>query len=327
MALGEFDLIARYFSDVGPADAALSAIGDDCATLRVPAGQQLQLSVDTFNADVHFPAAAPAAAIARRALGCSVSDLAAMGARPWCFTLALTLPLADEAWLAEFATGLNNAANAAGMRLIGGDTTAGPLAVSLQVMGLTAADTALARNAAQPGDALWLTGTTGLACAALACPELACPDSADSHWRPLLDAYYEPPLLTVFAQSLIGHARAAIDISDGLLADLAHLLEASNCGARLDIADLPLAPALIACRGDAQALQDALVGGDDYQLLFTTDATARDAIAQLADTHGVAVTCIGEITSGQGVTIGDAPDGFELPSITGYQHFQQDTQA
>ncbi len=322
MALGEFEIIRRFFSDIGPADAALRGVGDDCAGLSIPPGKTLQLSVDTLVADVHFPAAAPAALIARRALASCVSDLAAMGATPWCFTLALTLPDADEHWLTEFAAGLGDASEHFGLRLIGGDTTRGPLCITLQVMGLTGTGKVLQRNAAQPGDIIWLTGATGLARAALECACLATPDAAPAADAIFLDAYYRPQVPHRFAVQIAGFARAAIDISDGLIADLGHIAAASGCGAQLDCARLPLAAAMLARFGSESALAFALGGGDDYQLCFTAAAAASTRLQSMAAAAGIIVTAIGEMTDGGGVALSNLPAGFELP-VSGYQHFSQ----
>ncbi len=327
MALQEFDIIRRFFTDIGPADDGLGAIGDDCATLDIPAGFSLQVSVDTLNADVHFPATAPAELIATRAFACCVSDLAAAGAKPWCFTLALSLPEAQESWLSAFARGLQRAASASGARLVGGDTTRGPLALTLQVMGLAATGAALRRGGAVVADDIWLTGETGLARAALELPVLASPAAASDEQRCYLDAYYRPRPVHGFAHAIAGCVSAAVDISDGLLADLQHVLAASRCGATIDVKALPVHSQLRDDFGEQRALDFALAGGDDYQLLLTAPTSSAATLEAQADRLGIKLTRIGEITEGDGVNLKHLPKGVALPARAGYQHFAADADA
>ena len=312
----EFDLVARIRARAATRGDVVLGIGDDAALLQVPAGALLAVATDTLNAGVHFPDGTAAADIGWKALAVNLSDLAAMGARPaWC-TLSLSLPSADPAWLDAFLDGFLALAATHDVALVGGDTTRGPLSVGVTVHGFADAGAVLRRDAARVGDDIWVTGALGDAAAALA------------QWRggaavdPALRARLDRPVPRVATGlALAGLAHAAIDLSDGLLADLGHVCRASGVGARLDVDALPASPALRA-NFDAmarRALQAA--GGDDYELCFSAAATQRGAIDGLAATSGVAMTRIGRIVAGADV---DAVDGqgraWQAPAA-GYEHF------
>ena len=326
MALSEFELIERYFSDIGSgidsasaAPAVALGVGDDCALLEPPPGQQLALSVDTLVADVHFPAAADPADIAQRALRVNLSDLAAMGATPLAFTLALTLPAADAAWLKAFSRGLREAADVFGIALSGGDTTRGPVAViTLQVMGLVPHGAALTRAGARPGDAVLVSGTLGDARAALDVLERS-PDKLSVDQRHWLQRYHRPAPRLALGLALRGLASAAIDISDGLAADLGHILARSGVGARIDTTRLPLSKAL---QAHPRAREFALRGGDDYELCFTAPTIALPAIHTVAAAAGLIVTEIGTITAEPGLLArGAGGDYLPIAGDGGYRHF------
>jgi thiamine-monophosphate kinase len=314
-ALSEFDLIARFF-DVQALTCTTDnlfvslAIGDDCALLNPLPNHQLAVSVDTLVGGVHFPIEAPPAALAWRALAVSVSDLAAMGATPRAFTLALTLPQADPVWLEGFSGGLARAAKHYGMALVGGDTTRGPLAMSLQVMGDVPVAQALRRDGAQVGDEVYVSGALGAANLAL---DYLAETQPNGHVAALLQAYYQPSSCIELGQALRGIASAAIDISDGLLADVGHIARRSGLQIALDSTALPIHPAVVALCDPSRALQAASSGGDDYQLAF---CVPQHNIAQL-ETLPFALTRIGRCCVGQGVTI----DG-RSEQQTGYQHFE-----
>lgn len=319
MTIGEFELIDRYFTGIGPGDEAVAlGIGDDCALFDCRPGEQLAISVDTLVAGVHFPAAADAYRIAQRALRVNLSDLAAMGARPFAFTLALTLPAADETWLAAFSRGLRDAAQAFGITLIGGNTTRGrDCVINIQVMGGVPAGAALLRSGARPGDAVLVSGCLGDARAAL--PLLEADSAAlDAGQRYLLDRYFQPEPRVALGVALRGIASAAIDISDGLAADLGHILAASDVGAVIDPALLPLSPAL---RGGDRAREFALHGGDDYELCCTVPpdrlAAAQAAARQLA----VPLTVIGAIGADRGLRARGADGALTPLPPHGYRHF------
>lgn len=318
MALGEFALIEKYFTGIGQSSYVNLSVGDDCALLTSPPGQQLAVSVDTLVADIHFPAQADPSLIAQKALRSNLSDLAAMGAEPLAFTLALTLPNSDETWLAAFSCGLRACADEFGIALIGGDTTRGPQPViTIQVMGLIPHGLALLRSGAKAGDAIYVTGTLGDARAALEC--LSLPENALSDdQRYFLQRYYTPAPRVKLAQALRGIATAAIDISDGLSADLGHILERSNIGAHIKIEKLPQSPAL---KKLPDALQYALHGGDDYELCFTTDKNHAVEIALLAQQYATPITQIGEISAEPGLFTRAVNGEWQPITAAGYTHF------
>jgi thiamine-monophosphate kinase len=318
MAIGEFALIEKYFTDIGHSPSVNLSVGDDCALLTPPPGQQLAISVDTLVADVHFPARGDPALIAQKALRCNLSDLAAMGATPLAFTLALTLPSADENWLAEFSSGLRACAKEFDIALIGGDTTRGPqYIVTIQVIGLIPNGFALLRSGAKSGDAIFVTGTLGDARAALDYLTLPEPQ-LNAQQRFFLQRYYTPTPRLKLAQALRDIASAAIDVSDGLSADLGHILERSAVGAQIDIEKLPLSSAL---RHSVDARRFALHGGDDYELCFTANNNRTDDIVRLAQQHATPIARIGEIIAGSGLCARTA-NGDVIPiTAASYTHF------
>jgi len=318
--LSEFDIISRFFSGIGAehGDAVMLSGGDDCALLALGDNQQLALSIDTLVAGRHFPVGAAAGDIAHRALAVAISDLAAMGARPVAFTLAITLPNYDRDWLAAFSAGLSSSANYYRIPLVGGDTTAGPLSLTLQVHGSVPRGTALRRSAARVGDAVYVSGYLGDAAAALDILQGRLPAvDGDGYFH---RRFYQPQARLQLGQYLRGLAHGAIDISDGLLADAGHIARASGVGLCLSAAQLPLSPAL---RGlveqqlitNQQALGYALTGGDDYELCFTAPRQKFDAIA------GVIVTEIGQVVVGEGVQCFDENGSVLDFPCHGYQHF------
>ncbi|MFC7302362.1 thiamine-phosphate kinase [Cognatiluteimonas weifangensis] len=315
-AAGEFDLIARIRARAPLRDDVLLGIGDDAALLRPPPAKLLAVATDTLNAGVHFPADTRPADIGWKALAVNLSDLAAMGAQPaWC-TLSLSLPQADAAWLDGFLDGFLALAAQHRVALVGGDTTRGPLSVCVTAHGWVTPAAALRRDAARVGDDVWVTGTLGDAAAALA------------QWRaggacdPALRARLDRPQPRVAAGlALAGLAHAAIDLSDGLLADLGHVCAASGVGAQIALAALPASPALQAAfAAPARAALQAS-GGDDYELCFTAAPAHREAIARLARQTGIAMTRIGRIDADPGVRALDAAGEAWRPAAAGYVHF------
>lgn len=319
MAVGEFDLIQRYFDRSTHEKGVELGIGDDCALLSVPEGQQLAVSMDTLVADVHFPAGADPELIAERALRVNLSDLAAMGATPLWFTLGLTLPSSDADWLESFSRGLFAAANEFDCSLVGGDTTRGPLSITLQVHGSVDAGLALRRSGAGIGDLVCVTGCLGDGAAALALIQdrLRAEDDTCDY---LLERFYRPRPQLAEGQLLLGLASAALDISDGLVADLGHICQRSGVGAVIDIERLPLSAAVTANVEHGQATSWALAGGDDYQLCFTVPQAKRSALQSLIDSNQLQVSVIGEVVEGSAVICRD--NGVEVNiSATGYNHF------
>ncbi len=313
--MGEFELIGRLFQPLADATRApgiLLGPGDDCAVQRVPAGQDLVFSVDTLVEGVHFPLQYDPSLLGWRALAVAASDLAAMGAAPVCYTLALTLPEADESWAANLVSGLREASLAFGIGLAGGDTTRGPLTLTVQVHGTVPAGQALRRNGAQPGNLIAVTGPLGGAAAAL--DWLDSPD--DDTARALLECYHRPVPQLAMGQRLRGIASAAIDISDGLAADLGHILTASGVAAVLQTDAIPRQYGTVEV-----TLEQALYGGDDYQLCVTVPAqTWQD----LPDTLTGQLHVIGTISEGEGLEL-QRSDGTREPlaSGTGYDHFRE----
>ncbi len=313
MAAGEFELIARYLTPARASAAAGVAlgVGDDCALLTPQPGRRLAVSVDTSVAGVHFPADAPPAAIGHRALAVSLSDLAAMGARSrWCL-MALTLEAPDEAWVAAFAEGFHALCDATATALVGGDVTRGELAVGVTVLGEVPVDGALTRGGARPGDVLAVTGALGGAAGGLALWQRGERDLG----HPLLRRYLLPQPRLAAGQALASFASAAIDISDGLLADLGHVLAASGVGATLDEAALPAAEELVEALGEEAARRAVLAGGDDYELLVSLSQAHLASATQALAAQGLSLTPIGRITAEPGLR------GVEAPGPGGWQHF------
>ena len=319
--MGEFELIARHFTRAAPpGGAVVLGVGDDCALLQPTPGHQLAVSSDMLVEGRHFFAGAEPEALGHKALAVNLSDLAAMGARPLGFTLALALPAADEAWLAPFARGLFALADAHACPLVGGDTTRGPLTISITVFGELLPGHALRRDAARAGDELWISGRTGEARLALALRrgepwargELA--TVQDRMDRPM------PRLALGQALAATEGVHAALDVSDGLLGDLGHILKASGVGAEIGMNALPVAPALSAL-DEGPRLDCLLAGGDDYELLFTADASARKAVLSAGRRAGTAVARIGRLTRTPGIRLLDAA-GRESPlAARGFDHF------
>ncbi len=292
----EFELIKQYFSFSRlNRDAVIEGIGDDCAVLSVPAKRQLVTSVDTLVDGVHFFSDMDPADIAYKSLAVNVSDLAAMGAKPLGFTLALALPNVNADWLKAFSAGLQQASEAFDIPLIGGDTTQGPLTITINVLGMVKSDKVLLRKSAQLDDDIWVTGYLGDAAAALDLHDKAqaqqLNEAEDYLWQRLLRP--SPPI--AFAKKLAKLVHAAIDISDGLLADLGHILEKSHCSAKVKVSSLPLSEQLIQCVGIEAARDFALNGGDDYELCFTAKPSMRNKILNLAEDFKVNVHRIGTI--------------------------------
>jgi len=270
MALSEFELIERFFRDCGASrpDVRLG-IGDDAALLECPADKLLVAALDTIVEGVHFPQGSPPASIGHRALAVNLSDLAAMGAEPAWALLALTMPSAEEAWLAEFARGLGGLARAFGVALVGGDTTSGPLSVTVQALGLIEKSSgALGRSGGAAGDVLYVSGNPGDAAAGLALEQRRLEGAAPDAARMLRERFLYPVPRVELGRQLRGHASACIDVSDGLAADAGKLAHSSGCGVELEYACLPVSEALRAAVGDGEARELALTGGDDYELCF-----------------------------------------------------------
>jgi thiamine-monophosphate kinase len=331
--LGEFELIERYFKR--PAQRAVLGVGDDCALLQPRPGTQLAISSDMLVEGRHFLATVDPARLGHKALAVNLSDLAACGATPLAFTLALALPHVDEGWLGPFAHGLLALADAHGCELVGGDTTRGPLNICITVFGevpvLAGRSQALLRSGARPGDALYVSGTLGDAALALEVllGRLSAPAAVLDAARLRLE---QPSPRVALGQALRGIASAAIDVSDGLLGDLGHILRQSGVGA---LVDADVASSLVATKSyytrasgqfDTQpALADwrrwALAGGDDYELLFTAPPSAEAAVAVAALASQTPVTRIRQIEAEPGLRLVDGQGRPLANRYTSFDHF------
>jgi thiamine-monophosphate kinase len=320
MGLGEFALIDRYFKKCGVqrADVRLG-VGDDAALLESPADCQLVAAIDTLVAGVHFPHGSPAASIGHRALAVNLSDLAAMGARPAWALLALTLPDIDTAWLSEFAAGFSTLAYAHGVALVGGDTTSGPLCVSVQILGHVPNSEALLRSGARPGDLVFVSGTPGDAAAGLAVEQGRLPVAGDAATY-LRKRFLFPSPRMALGQRLRSYASACIDVSDGLLGDVGKLAHASGYGVELSFGDLPVSEELVAAVGDARARELALTGGDDYELCFTVNPANVGKLQQDLPAQRWGYGLIGVIREAPGALVMSGGNVMEF-SHCGYDHF------
>jgi thiamine-monophosphate kinase len=316
--MDEFEIIRRYFTrqTLQRPDVRLG-IGDDAAVLDVPPGAELVVTVDTLVAGVHFPENLPAEAVGHRALAVSLSDLAAMGSEPAWALLALTLPKADEEWLEGFSRGLFALADRHQVTLVGGNMAQGPTNISVTLQGFAPQGKALTRSGAQTGDLIYVTGHPGDAAAGLKMLQAGKNDFAHPCLRRF--AYPEPRIAAGMA--LRGIASTAIDVSDGLLADLGHLLEARTLGAKLGLELLPLSESLLAVYGVDKARELALTGGDDYELLFTVHAGQVAAAEARLKELGCPVTCIGAIEPIPGIQCVDAKGREHKFDLPGYKHF------
>lgn len=322
MACGEFSLIARYFDRVRSSRLDVeTGIGDDCALLTVPDKQTLAISTDTLVSGVHFLADIDPGDLARKALAVNLSDLAAMGADPAWLTLALTLPSVDEAWLQAFSDSLFTQLNYYNMQLIGGDTTRGPLSITLGIHGFVPEGRALKRSGAKPGDWIYVTGTPGDSAAGLAILQrrLAVASQEDADY--LVKRHLDPTPRLLFGQALRGLASAAIDLSDGLISDLGHILHASGCGARIDLDTMPLSGAVTRHVAADLALRWSLSGGEDYELCFTVPELNRGALEVAVSHLNITWTCIGQICAdSEGMTF--LREGKPVTLVwKGYDHF------
>lgn len=316
--MGEFDLIARFFTR--PARRNPLGVGDDCALLQPRPGMQLAVSTDLLVEGRHFLATVDAGRLGHKALAVNLSDLAACGAEPLAFTLALSLPQADERWLAGFAAGLFALADAHGCELVGGDTTRGPLAIDITVFGEVPAGQALLRAGARAGDDLWVSGTLGDARLALEAfrGTVSLPEPVFAAARARLE---QPQPRVALGLALRGVATSCIDLSDGLLGDVGHILERSGVGATIDAA---CARGLLAAGrsglglDDDRLLQVVLAGGDDYELAFTAPAARREAVLAAAQGSGTPVTRIGSIDAEPGLRV----LGADVRRFAGFDHFE-----
>lgn len=318
MSLGEFELIARYFTR--PARRAALGVGDDCALLAPSAGMQLATSCDMLVEGRHFVSTVAPERLGHKALAVNLSDLAACGATPLAFTLALAMPRADAAWLEGFARGLFALADAHGCELVGGDTTQGPLNICIGVFGEVPVGQALLRSGARAGDDLYVSGLLGDARLALEAFRGTLELAGDAFAAARV-AMEQPQPRVALGVALRGVATSAIDVSDGLLGDLAHLLRRSGVGARLEVDALPRS-ATLADQPRAVQLECLLAGGDDYELLFTAPPALAPRVRDAASAAGVAVTRIGRIEAGTSLRLVDAAGDALANTWGSFDHFR-----
>ncbi|EBF0276189.1 thiamine-phosphate kinase [Salmonella enterica] len=322
MACGEFSLIARYFDRVRSSRLDVeTGIGDDCALLNIPEKQTLAISTDTLVAGNHFLPDIDPADLAYKALAVNLSDLAAMGADPAWLTLALTLPEVDEPWLEAFSDSLFELLNYYDMQLIGGDTTRGPLSMTLGIHGYIPAGRALKRSGAKPGDWIYITGTPGDSAAGLAVLQNRLLVAEETDARYFIKRHLRPTPRILHGQALRNIASAAIDLSDGLISDLGHIVKASGCGARVDVDALPKSDAMMRHVDAGQAQRWALSGGEDYELCFTVPELNRGALDVAIGQLGVPFTCVGQMSADvEGLNF--VRDGMPVTfDWKGYDHF------
>lgn len=320
MGLGEFALIERYFRKCGVQRTDVRVgVGDDAALLDSPAGCELVAAIDTLVAGVHFPLGSPASSIGHRALAVNLSDLAAMGARPAWALLALTLPDSDAAWLSEFAAGFSALAHAHDVALVGGDTTSGPLCVSVQILGHVPREEAMLRSGARPGDLVFVSGTPGDAAAGLAVEQgrLSAPGDAATYLR---KRFLFPSPRMALGERLRSYASACIDVSDGLLGDVGKLAHASGCGVELSYDAVPVSDALVQAVGDERARELALTGGDDYELCFTVKPGNVGRLRQDLPPERWGYGLIGVVRNAPGAVLTSGGNVMEF-AHSGYDHF------
>ena len=329
--MDEFALIRQYFQPLqrdGSNYGVSVGIGDDCAVLNLPPGQQLVVSIDTLVEGTHFLPDTPAEQLAWRLLGASVSDLAAMGATPAWLTLALTLPDADEAWIRDFSAALSDATQQYGIQLVGGDTTRGHLTLTAQVHGFVETGCALLRRGAKSGDLICVTGTLGDSRAGL--ESLLSQSFANTTFSNSLPSdvdivylrqrFYRPSPRISTGKLIAPFASACIDISDGLLGDLSHILEQSSVGAQINPTALPLSDALQAFTAEDEAQKWALTGGEDFELCFTVPPERWGNLQVQLQHHAVPVTAIGAICDKPGLQLFKAGE-WHTVEAEGYKHF------
>ena len=317
----EFELIGKYFARLGAERSDVRiGVGDDGAVIMPPASRELVIVTDTLVEGVHFPPGCAAASVGHRAFAVNLSDIAAMGAEPAWGVLALTLPRPDEAWLAEFARAAGDLCRRHGVALVGGDTTRGPLTITVTLTGVVPIGVALERRGGQPGDAVFVTGSPGDAAAGLALEQNRLHVSDPMSAQILRDRFLFPTPRCEVGAGLRGLASACIDVSDGLGGDLEKLCAASGCGAELDAASLPISDSLLAAVGREAAREYALTGGDDYELLFTVPLARLGALTNAVSRGLGPVTRIGSLVSGSGVRV-FSRSGVMQFSGAGFDHF------
>ncbi len=318
----EFELIQTYFSGRGPQrkDVVLG-VGDDAALTRVPTDKLLVVATDTMVENTHFFPDASPRSIGHKCLAVNLSDFAAMGAEPAWASIALTLPSADEAWVKEFTDGLFEIADYYHVQIVGGDTTQGPLSVSVSLKGFISEEKVLLRSGAKVGDWIYVTGSLGDSALAVD-SKLKGLELQEPHKSSIEEKFNFPAARLAAGQMLRHAATSAIDVSDGIVQDLQHILNASNVGAEIDVDKLPISVAVESSCDRLQAERYALTGGEDYELLFTVPEEKKGYLEQNATAMGVNFTCIGQIKNGENkLVLVKEGEVYSFDDAPGYQHF------
>jgi len=330
----EFEIIRRFFATSNlsfPREGIELGIGDDAALIEVPPNKYLAMSMDVLISGIHFPEGGEPSLIANRALAVNLSDLAAMGAEPYCFTLGLVLPHSDEKWLAGFSSGLEHLARQYNCPLVGGDTSQGPMSISIQVQGLVEKNRPARRSGANVGDKIYVSGTLGDGAIALLAlgldshlgseftlavsePDVACMKFFE-------DAYFKPQPQIEFSSVAGKLFSSAIDISDGLQGDLQHILDQSKVAGRIKLGALPYSKSALSSVSPENRLLAALFGGDDYELCFTVAEKDCLELESIAKGLGVSITCIGDIHAGEGIDYLGADGSPVEVALQAFQHF------
>ena len=319
--MGEFDLIKRYFSRKSLQNDVILSVGDDCAITSIPAGYQLAITTDTLVEGTHFLPSISPADLAYKSVAVNLSDLAAMGATPTWMSLALTLPEIKEAWLAEFSQSLFAILDRYSMSLIGGDTTKGPLSITLTAQGFLPENQGLFRHQAKVGDWIFVSGFLGDSAAGLdlLLQNRKIENESDRYF---IQRHLHPTPRVELGLALRAFSCCALDISDGLLADLGHILERSQVGAEIYLENLPLSHHLCTQYEQTQAEKFALTGGEDYELCFTVSEEKREEMEQVLRSQGIKVTCIGQILPAtSGLNLLKNGKKMALPTHIGFDHF------
>ena len=316
----EFDLIKKYFTEqlIKRKDVVLG-VGDDCAILKPTEGQQIAVTTDTLVSGVHFPVDTSPRAIGHKSVVVNLSDLAAMGAEPAWISLAITLPNADEAWIAEFCAGVFDVCEYYNVQLIGGDTTQGPLSVTITAQGLLPNDKYITRSGAKPGDWLYVTGELGGAAIGLQHIQNKVSLTPAQQEAALQRLNFPKPRILA-GQAIRGYASSAIDLSDGLISDIAHICKSSKVGANIVLENLPVADYCLDVLGVDKARELALKGGDDYELLFTVSENNKVAMeTSIGNTRNI-ITCIGQLNPSEKLTLTLDSKPVDIHA-EGYEHF------
>lgn len=319
--MGEFDLIKRYFSRKSLQNGVILSVGDDCAITSIPSGYQLAITTDTLVEGTHFLPSISPADLAYKSVAVNLSDLAAMGATPTWMSLALTLPEIKEEWLAEFSQSLFAILDRYGVSLIGGDTTKGSLSITFTAQGFLPENQGLFRHQAKVGDWIFVSGFLGDSAAGLdlLLKNRKIENESD---RYLIQRHLRPTPRVELGLALRSFSCCALDISDGLLADLEHILERSQVGAEIYLENLPLSRHLCTQYEQTQAEKFALTGGEDYELCFTVSEEKREEMEQVLRSQGIKVTCIGKILpQTNGLNLLKNGEKVALPAHCGFDHF------